>query len=88
MAAQAEEEFHEEIGEQQELLEKKGKGRVSVEELTAARNAFFMWTFVAYVAWGILVELYTYLFDDVIDGGSYAKVHGRVTLNREPLLQP
>ena len=31
-------------GEQQELLEKKGKGRASVADLTEGRNSFFCWT--------------------------------------------
>jgi len=42
MAAQAEDDVY--PGEQQELLEKKGKGKTSVADLTEARNSFFCWT--------------------------------------------
>jgi len=47
---------------------------VPVRDLTRARNAFFWWTFIAYIGWGIISELYSNLFHDVIDEGNYAKV--------------
>ena len=43
---------------------------IPIEDLVKARNCFFMWTFVSYLCWGILVELYTELFGDVIDANS------------------
>ena len=42
MAAQTEDGMY--PGEQQELLEKKGKGKASVADLTEGRNSFFCWT--------------------------------------------
>jgi hypothetical protein len=47
---------------------------VPLKDLTQARNAFFVWTLWAYVCWGIISELYSNLFHDVIDKGDYAKV--------------
>jgi MFS family permease len=36
-----------------------------------SRNAFFVWTFVSYFCWGILTELYSDLFVEVIDKNNY-----------------
>ncbi len=61
-------------GEQDPLIPRDNdqKETVSLRDLTKARNMFFLWTFVAYIGWGISVELYTNLFYYVIDPGDYA----------------
>ena len=48
--------------------------KVPLADLVRARNCFFWWTFVGYICWGILTELYSNIFHDVIDASSYKKV--------------
>lgn len=58
-------------GGAQSQSQKKG---VNVEDLVLARNCFFLWTFVGYASWGVVVELYTNFFYDVINNGNYGDV--------------
>jgi hypothetical protein len=50
---------------------RQGEKMRSVEDVVKARNWLFLWTFLSYMSWGIVTELYTDLFDDVIDSSSY-----------------
>jgi hypothetical protein len=47
---------------------------VPIADLVQAREVFFVWTLVAYIAWGVAIELYTNFFYDVIDQGSWSSV--------------
>lgn len=69
-AAQAEASYGE-VGEQASLLDSKDK-IVTVADLTAGRNATFAWMFFGYLGFGVVVELYTNLFYDVIDVDNYS----------------
>jgi sugar phosphate permease len=44
---------------------------ISFRDAVKARNLFFMWTFVSYLCWGILTELYSDFFDSVVDQDNY-----------------
>lgn len=46
---------------------------VPLAELTRARDFYLCFSFVAYLCWGIVIELYSNLFNDVIDPGNLSK---------------
>jgi MFS family permease len=54
-------------------VELAAKSLVPLAELTRARDFNICFSFVAYFSWGILIELYSNLFNDVIDPGNVSK---------------
>ena len=42
------------------------KTPVTAQELRSARDAFYLWEFIVCVSWGMYVELYSFLFYDVV----------------------